>query len=184
MSRDGPENPTPNPITAIRLTTLHAGTAAVARMMEHSAAAESAHATRRSWRSPCEAKKPPAATPAALASRYAVSAVVAKASVTPYALWKIAGAKFCNPPNAITATKKNAKHIHTTGTPRNAKEPPRRLLSGARSDLASCSVRRLAKRKPNARKPTIEAPAHAARQPHVSAMASTNTGAAAQPRLP
>jgi hypothetical protein len=42
----------------------------------------------------------------------------------------------------------------------------------------------LAKRKASARKPTIEAPTHAARQPYEFAIASTNTGAAAQPSPP
>jgi hypothetical protein len=42
MSRDGPEKPTPNPIIAMRLTTLHAGTLPEARTIEQAAAAESA----------------------------------------------------------------------------------------------------------------------------------------------
>jgi len=97
---------------------------------------------------------------------------------------KIGGAKFCSPPKAITASMKNAKHIHTTGRPRNANDPPAFFGGSAALNCASSRSLRLKNTNASAASPTAEAPAAAARHPEACAMARTNAGAAAQPRLP
>jgi hypothetical protein len=163
-------------------TMLHAGTAPDASRIAQSAAKQSAAATSRSWCSPF-AKKPPAAMPAALPRRYAVRPEAANVSVTPYVRSRIGGAKFCSAPNAITAKRKKKKHIHTTLEPRKSNVPPLGLRASVESS-PSRSCERFRCRNASATKPTMEAPIAAVRHPIVSAMPATNTGAAAQPRLP
>jgi len=93
-------------------------------------------------------------------------------------------AKFCRMPKAITVKKKNTKHIHTTGTPRNANVPPPRVFPSTTASGASSRSARLKSRNASAATPTIAAAIPEARHPHAPATAIMSTGAAAHPRLP